>query len=107
MVSWSFLTNHARVLVQISRDPAVRLRDLAATLGITERSAFRIVRDLEDAGYLKKYRHGRRNRYDIRAELPFDDPAAGSPLIGEVLRLLVPVEHLRESADLEILPDQL
>ena len=101
MASWSFLTNHARVLVKIASDPSVRLRDLAATLDITERSAYRIVRDLEDAGYLAKQRHGRRNRYAIQSGLPLDDPVADARPIGEVLELLVPVEHLRPQAMLE------
>lgn len=93
MPSWSFLTNHARVLVKIASDPAVRLRDLATTLAITERSAYRIVRDLEDAGYLAKQRHGRRNRYAIQSELPLDDPVANARSIGEILELLVPLQR--------------
>ena len=65
MTEWSFLTNHARVLVCISHDPGVRLRDIAAKLGITERSAYAIVTDLTAAGYVVKEKDtdGRRNRY--------------------------------------------
>ena len=59
---WSFLTNHARVLVCIAHDPGVRLRDIAERVGITERTAFGIVTDLADAGYIVKERDGRRNR---------------------------------------------
>jgi DNA-binding MarR family transcriptional regulator len=63
VAEWSFLTNHARALLCIARDPGVRLRDIAATLGITERTAFGIVADLTEAGYVLKTRDGRRNRY--------------------------------------------
>ena len=62
MAEWSFLTNHARALVCIAHDPGVRLRDIATTLGITERSAFGIVTELTAAGYVLKDKEGRRNR---------------------------------------------
>ncbi len=88
MTSWSFLTNHARVLVCIARDPGVRLRDLAASLGITERSAHGIVTELAGAGYVLKQKDGRRNRYQIQAHLPLPEPASQEPAIGEVLALL-------------------
>ena len=86
--SWSFLTNHARVLLCIARDPGMRLRDLAASLGITERSAHGIVTDLAGAGYVIKQKDGRRNRYQIQAHLPLPEPASQEPAIGEVLALL-------------------
>ena len=79
MVSWSFLTSHARVLLCIARDPGVRLRDVAAGLGITERSAQAIVADLAAAGYVVKQKHGRRNRYQIQAHLPLPKPPASRP----------------------------
>jgi DNA-binding IclR family transcriptional regulator len=85
---WSFLTNHARVLLCISRDPGVRLRDIAATLGITERSAYAIVCDLTDAGYVVKEKDGRRNRYQIQAHLPLPEAASQEPAIGDVLAVL-------------------
>jgi DNA-binding IclR family transcriptional regulator len=62
MADWGFLTNHARVLLCISHDPAARLRDIAATLDITERRAYAIVTDLADAGYVIVSKEGRRNR---------------------------------------------
>ena len=86
---WSFLTNHARALACIARDPGIRLRDIAATLGITERSAYGIVTDLTDAGYVLKEKDGRRNRYQIQDHLPFPDAISHEPTIGEVLDLLV------------------
>src|SRR5438270_12357139 len=60
---WTFLTNHAQVLVCIARDPGVRLRDIGERVGITERAAFRIVAELADAGYIAPRRNGRRNPY--------------------------------------------
>jgi hypothetical protein len=89
MAEWSFLTNHARALVCIARDPGVRLRDIATTLGITERSAYGIVSDLADAGYVVKERDGRRNRYQIQHHLPLPEMTDRERTIGEVLDLLV------------------
>ena len=89
MESWSFLTNHARVLLCIAHDPGARLRDIAASLGITERSAYGIVTDLTAAGYVIKQKDGRRNRYQIQAHLPLPEPASQEPAIGEVLHLLL------------------
>jgi hypothetical protein len=88
VTSWSFLTNHARVLLCIARDPGMRLRDLAASLGITERSAHGIVTDLAQAGYVLKQKDGRRNSYQIQAHLPLPEPASQEPAIGAVLALL-------------------
>jgi hypothetical protein len=89
MPSWSFLTNHARVLLCIAHDPGARLRDIAASLGITERSAHAIVADLAQAGYVVKQRDGRRNRYQIKTHLPLPEPGTREPAIGEVLALLL------------------
>jgi hypothetical protein len=89
VADWSFLTNYARVLLCIARDPGARLRDIAASLGITERSAHGIVTDLAAAGYVVKQRDGRRNRYQIQAHLPLPEPSSREPAIGEVLALLL------------------
>ena len=89
MANWSFLTNHARVLLCIARDPGARLRDLAASLGITERSAHAIVADLAEAGYVVKQKDGRRNRYQVEAHLPLAERGTRGPAIGEVLALLL------------------
>jgi hypothetical protein len=86
---WSFLTNHARVLLCIAHDPGARLRDIAASLGITDRSAYGIVTDLATAGYVVKHRDGRRSLYQIQAHLPLPEPASQEPAIGEVLALLM------------------
>jgi DNA-binding IclR family transcriptional regulator len=86
--SWSFLTNHARVLLCIANDPGIRLRDIAARLGITERSAYGIVTDLTQAGYIVKLRDGRRNSYQIQRHLPLPDTTGRQRTVGEVLALL-------------------
>jgi DNA-binding MarR family transcriptional regulator len=86
--NWTFLTNHARVLLCIARDPGVRLRDIAARLGITERSAYGIVTDLAEAGYIVKGKDGRRNRYQIQAHLPLPESTGRERTVGEVLALL-------------------
>jgi hypothetical protein len=88
--SWSFLTNHARVLLCIAVDPGARLRDIAASLGITERRAHSIVTCLVGAGYVVKQKDGRRNRYQVQAHLPLPEPApvGPAPAVGEVLDLL-------------------
>ncbi len=88
MANWSFLTSHARVLLCIARDPGARLRDIAASLGITERSAHGIVTELAEAGYVVKQKDGRRNRYQIQAHLPLPEPASRERTAGEVLALL-------------------
>ena len=98
MGDWSFLTNHAQVLVCIARDPEVRLRDIAARLGITERTAFGIVTDLHEAGYLAKAKTGRRNRYEVRADLPVRAALSVERTIGEVLDLLIHAEAERLEA---------
>jgi DNA-binding transcriptional ArsR family regulator len=89
MAEWSFLTNHARALVCIAHDPGVRLRDIAAALDITERTAFGIVTDLTEAGYVVKDKDGRRNRYRIQDHLPLPEAVGRERTIGEVLRLLI------------------
>ena len=96
MAEWSFLTNHARVLVCIAHDPGVRLRDIAATLGITERTAYGIVTDLTEAGYVVKDKDGRRNRYQIQAHLPMREAVGRERTIGEVLELLVDTNTRRQ-----------
>ena len=86
--TWSFLTNHAQVLLCISHDPGIRLREIGEAIGITERAAHRIVSDLAAAGYVARERHGRRNHYTIEADLPVPDPPARARRIGELLELL-------------------
>jgi hypothetical protein len=89
MTKWSFLTNHAKALVCIARDPAVRLREIAVTLDITERSAHTIISELIDVGYVVKEKHGRRNRYEIQEQSPLRDSTGRQQTIGEILEILI------------------
>jgi DNA-binding MarR family transcriptional regulator len=89
MAEWSFLTNHARVLLCIAHDPGARLRDIATTLEITERRAYAIVTDLAEAGYVLVEKDGRRNRYQIQTHLPLREAITRERTIGEVLDVLV------------------
>ena len=86
--SWSFLTNHAQVLVCIAHDPGIRLREIGEAVGITERAAHRIVVELADAGYISRERNGRRIRYTIESHLPLPDPLAGEQKLGDLLAIL-------------------
>lgn len=93
--SWSFLTNHARVLICIADDPGVRLREIGETVGITERAAHRIVGELVAAGYVTRRRVGRRNRYTVRADLPMPDALARERRVGDLLAVLTPAQVTR------------
>jgi DNA-binding IclR family transcriptional regulator len=95
MREWSFLTNHGRALLCIAHDPGARLRDLAAALDITERTAYGIVVDLTAAGYVVKEKAGRRNRYHIQEHLPLRESISRERTIGEVLDLLVDAKPRR------------
>jgi hypothetical protein len=96
--SWTFLTTHARVLLLVAHDPGVRLRDIADSLDITERSAFSIVSDLVEAGYVIKEKDGRRNRYHIQAHLPLPEPSSQERTVGEVLVLLAGTGRARAAS---------
>ncbi|HEU4404561.1 MAG TPA: winged helix-turn-helix transcriptional regulator [Polyangiaceae bacterium] len=95
---WTFLTNHAHVLLCIARDPEARIRDLAGAVGITERAVQRIVADLEAVGYLAHEREGRRNRYEVRAELPLRHPLEAHCAVGALFALLEPGGPRRQGA---------
>jgi len=86
MANWGFLTSHARVLLCIAHDPGTRLRDIAARLDITERSAHGIITDLTAAGYLVKQKDGRRNRYQIQAHLPLPEAGGGTWIAHQIWR---------------------
>lgn len=92
MSEWSLLTNHANVLLCVTREPDIRLRELAVEVGISERAVKRIVADLEKAGYIARERHGRRNHYNVNAHAPLSGPVTQglqvSALIGAVLPML-------------------
>jgi hypothetical protein len=95
VATWSFLTNHARALLFIAAHPDARLRDLAAELDVTERTAFGIIADLTHEGYVVKERDGRRNRYHVQAHLPLPDTITQERTIGDLLEVLVPAEGSR------------
>jgi hypothetical protein len=84
---WTFLTNHAHVLIALARDPEVRLRDVALLVGITERSVQSIVADLEAADYLRRVRVGRRNHYEVNPAGPLRHPAERDHAVGELLEV--------------------
>ena len=86
--SWRFVTSHTQVLLCLQQNPATRLRDIATTVGITERAAQRIVTDLVDAGYVDRERVGRRNQYTLNRELAMRHPSQFDHEIGELLDLL-------------------
>jgi len=97
MGNWNFLTKHGRVLLCIARDPGVRLREIAVELDITERSAYALVGDLANTGYVVKERNGRRNRYLIQRHLPLPEGPFDDRPIGEILdRFLADEPHRSE-----------
>ena len=89
---WTFLTNHSHVLICLTRDPNMRLRDIADTVGITERSVQGIVNDLEAAGCITRYREGRRNRYSIAGDRPMRHRVERGHLVGELLDVMAPAD---------------
>jgi hypothetical protein len=88
MRSWGFLTNHAQVMLCIARDPGIRLRDIAVSVNITERSAHGIIGDLIEGGYVVKQKDGRRNHYQIQAYQPLPEAHSRERTVGEILALL-------------------
>ena len=85
---WTFLSNHAHVLVCIDRDPTIRTRDIAAAVGITERATQAIVSDLVEAGYVTRRRDGRRNHYSVVVNVPFRHPIEANHAVGDLLAML-------------------
>jgi len=83
---WTFLTNHAHVLVLLDRDPDLRMRDLAQQVGITERATQRIIGELVDSGYLTRRRQGRRNTYTVHGDLPLRHPLESQHTVDDLLR---------------------
>jgi predicted transcriptional regulator len=86
---WDFLTNHAHVLICVAADPGIRLREIAAAVGITERAAHRIVSELVDGGYVLRERKGRRNRYQVVPERPLRHPLVQEREVGDLLAVLL------------------
>jgi len=88
-MSWSFLTNHAGVLLAVAQDPTRRVRDIAAEVGITERAAHKIVADLARDGYLTRTRVGIRTIYDVHPERPLPWPQARGRAVGALLAVFI------------------
>lgn len=86
---WDFLTNHAHVLLCVANDPGIRLRDIAAAVGITERAAHRILSQLVEEGYVLRERQGRRNRYEVLSGRPMRHPLVQERDVGELLEVLI------------------
>ena len=84
--TWSFLTNHSHVLLCISEDPDMTVRDLALRVGITERAVMRIIGELDDGGVLERTREGRRNHYEINEEMPLRHPVEQHCTVGDLIR---------------------
>jgi DNA-binding IclR family transcriptional regulator len=93
---WTFLTNHAHVLICLTRDPDARLRDVAGLVGITERAVQRIVAELEAEGYLERMRVGRRNRYTVHPELPLRHPVEQPHSVAALLAPIVGIPALED-----------
>ena len=101
--AWTFLTNHAHVLLCIAREPEVRMRDVAHLVGITERAVQRIVAELEEAGYIERIRQGRRNRYEVRTNLPLRHPIERHERVSSLIKLVLG-EHERNGRGRPFLP---
>ena len=86
--TWTFLSNHLHVLICLASEPDVRLRQVAEQVGITERAVQRIVGELEDAGIITREREGRRNHYEIHADVPLRHPLEAHHTVGELVSLL-------------------
>ncbi len=99
--SWTLLTGHGHVLVEIARNPGARIRDISAVVGLTERTVQAIVADLEAAGYLTRTRAGRRTRYTVNHDCLFRHPAQEGHRVGPFLTLLAASETARGAPELD------
>ncbi len=88
--TWTFLTNHAHVLIAIDRDPDLRQRDIASAVGVTIGAVQKIIVELEKGGYLKRERVGRRNHYYVSHDRPLRHPLESNHTVGELLATLEP-----------------
>lgn len=94
---WTFLTNHAHVLLCLAADPQMRLRDLASAVGITERAVHKIITELENGGVLARARQGRRNQYFIHGKLPLRHPVESHCTVQGLIRFVVDTKPARSS----------
>ena len=89
---WTFFTNHAHVMICLARNPKQPLREVALSVGITERAVLRIVAELEESKYLLRHRNGRQNTYEIHPEIPLRHPLESHCTIGDLLNVVIPVK---------------
>jgi DNA-binding transcriptional ArsR family regulator len=85
--SWTFLTNHAQVLLIVARDPEATVVEVARAAGITERSAYRLLADLQQGGYVRRRKVGRHNSYEIDPTVPLRDPTIENELVRDLIAL--------------------
>lgn len=98
---WTFLTNHAHVLLAVAGSPDARVQDIAATVGITPRATLLILQDLEDAGYIHRTRIGRRNHYTLHHDRPFRHPTTAHHNVDELLTIFADLAVTRPVGDLD------
>lgn len=84
---WTFLSNHAHVVIALAKTPHLRIRDLAEAVGVTERAVAQVLADLEEAGVITRHREGRRNVYSIDARVSLRHPVEAHRTVGDILRL--------------------
>ena len=87
--NWTFLSNHAHVLICLARDPKILLREVANTIGITERAVQSILSDLEAEGLVKRCREGRRNTYELSLDRPLRHPIERHRRVGDLVQLIL------------------
>jgi DNA-binding IclR family transcriptional regulator len=85
--TWAFITHHAQVLLAVARDPSVRVNEIADAIGITQRYTYRLLSDLQQAGYIRRRRNGRRNEYELNPELRLGDPGIEERPLRQLLTL--------------------
>lgn len=104
---WTFLTNHAHVLLCLVMQPDIRMRDIAAKIGLTERWVQQIIRELAAAGYISRRRNGRRNEYLVHPNLPLRHPLESHRCVQDMLELIQPAPGPEEQLDREADADDL
>ena len=99
-MSWTFLSNHAHVLVCLGRDPDIRLRDVAEQVGMTERAVFKIIAELEESGVITRIREGRRNHYEIDTTVTLRHPLEKDQTVSSLLKMVLdPAQARRLGVD--------
>jgi predicted DNA-binding transcriptional regulator YafY len=93
--SWTFITNHGHLLLAVTQNPSATVAQLAAAAEITERSAYRILADLQRAGYVRRRKHGRHNVYEVNPGMPLRDPTVENECVRDLLSLVTDVEAHR------------